>query len=113
VKDPEIVEAEKDYLEISLTDDAVVENPLPLLRGRFPWLMSVRQGALDRIVREEAMTAGNFRNEERRSPADDFADFLTGIYGEADPEKIVLFRELLEDLDKETPGVTEVVTEET
>jgi len=113
VKDPEIVEAEKDYLEISLTDEALVENPLALLRGRFPWLMSVRQGALARIIRAEAMTAGNFRNEERRSPADDFADFLTGIYGEADPEKIVLFRELLEELDKETPSVTKVITEET
>jgi hypothetical protein len=58
------------------------------------------------------MSAGNFRNEERRSPADDFADFLTGIYGEADPEKIALFRELLEDLDKETPSVTKFITEE-
>jgi exonuclease SbcD len=99
VQDPETVEAEKDYLEISLTDETLVENPLPLLRGRFPWLMSIKQGALARIMREEGMSGGSSGREERRSPADDFADFLTGIYGEADTEKLSLFRELLEDLE--------------
>jgi exonuclease SbcD len=111
-QDPEMVEAEKDYLEISLTDETLVENPLPLLRGRFPWLMSIKQGALARIIREEGMSGG-LRREERRSPADDFTDFLTGVYGEADTEKLSLFRELLEDLDKETPDVTNIITEET
>jgi exonuclease SbcD len=110
-RDPAIVEAEKDYLEISLTDETLVENPLPLLRGRFPWLMSIKQGALARILRDEALPDGA-RREERRSPVDDFSDFLTGVYGEADSEKLSLFRELLEDLDKETSAVTEIVTDE-
>jgi exonuclease SbcD len=110
--DPKIVEVEKDYLEISLADEALVENPLALLLGRFPWLMSIKQEALARRVREEALSAGTSHREDRRSPVDDFAEFLTGIYGEADPEKISLFQELLADLGKEESGVTEIVTEE-
>lgn len=112
VHDPEIVEVEKDYLEISLSDEALVENPLALLRGRFPWLMSIKQGALARRVREETLSAGISHREDRRSPADDFADFLTGIYGEADPEKLSLFRELLADMDKEESAVTGIIREE-
>jgi exonuclease SbcD len=100
-EDPAITEAAKDYLEISLDDTALVENPLALLRGRFPWLLSIRQGeafarlaAQDTGVTGEAMSAGR-----KRSPAEDFADFLTGIYGEAESDKLALFGELLAELE--------------
>ncbi|MHB9292414.1 putative DNA repair protein SbcD/Mre11 [Hollandina sp. SP2] len=94
-------EAAQDYLEIRLTDSALVENPLALLRERFPWILSVKQEAA--LARQIVLVHG-------QSPAfwegaalkralidkDDFKDFLMDIYGEADPEKIELFQELVQ-----------------
>jgi exonuclease SbcD len=95
-EDPAITEAAKDYLEISLEDTALVENPLALLRGRFPRLLSIRQGtAFARLAAQDGMTGEAAQPGRKRSPAEDFADFLRGIYGEADPEKCALFEELL------------------
>jgi exonuclease SbcD len=119
--DPALKEAENDYLEIILDDSSLVENPLPILRQRFPRILSVRQ--------EEALAflRGNFpspshtpdRKEERRSPVEDFGDFLADIYGypeapDGSPEtpgpeslapenreKIDLFRELLAEIEQD------------
>jgi exonuclease SbcD len=111
--DPALREAENDYLEIILDDSNLVENPLPLLRQRFPRILSVRQ--------EEALASlrGNFpaaspasgSREERRSPVEDFEDFLADIYGDAgasgledlareNREKTGLFRELIAELEQ-------------
>ncbi|MDR1352866.1 MAG: exonuclease subunit SbcD [Treponema sp.] len=112
--DPALKEAENDYLEIILGDSSLVENPLPLLRRRFPWILSVKQ--------EEALAflRGNFPalpraaeseyGQERRGPAEDFEDFLADIYGDPEGagledlarenrEKIELFRELLAEIE--------------
>jgi exonuclease SbcD len=96
-KNPLLSAAEGDYLEISLTDPGLVENPLALLRQRFPWLLSIKQDeAFAALVSGERRSprSGN----HRRSAAEDFADFLVDIYGEADPGKIDLFQELLGEL---------------
>ena len=93
--------AAQDYLEVVLTDSALVENPLARLRERFPWILSVKQEAA--LARQIVPVPG-------KSPAfwdgtalkralidkDDFKDFLMDIYGEADPEKIELFQELVQ-----------------
>jgi exonuclease SbcD len=101
--DSTITAAEGDYLEIVLTDKQLIENPLNLLRKRFPWILSVKQ---DRAF--SVMAAGNGilnqeelerREEGRRSPLEDFSDFLAEIYGQAGPEKIELFREILGELE--------------
>jgi exonuclease SbcD len=105
--DPEIAKAEKDYIEIYLTDQGLVENPLPLLRQRFPWILSIRQEAALSRLREgvpgEKGAVGTAR--ERRTTVEDFEDFLTGIYGAPDNEKIALFRELLGEVER---GETEI-----
>ncbi|MDR0601593.1 MAG: exonuclease SbcCD subunit D [Treponema sp.] len=111
--DPVLKEAEDDYLEIILDDSSLVENPLPLLRQRFPRILSVRQ--------EEALAClrGNFpapssvsgSGEDRRSPVEDFEDFLADVYGNPEAsgpedlarenrEKTGLFRELLAELEQ-------------
>jgi hypothetical protein len=41
------------------------------------------------------------REGERRTPAEDFEDFLMDIYGAGDEEKSRLFRELLGELETE------------
>jgi exonuclease SbcD len=100
VDDPAIAEAEKDYLEITLTGTALVDNPMPLLQNRFPRLLSVKQGeAFARLYADGGETVPAFTGK-KRSPEEDFADFLTGLYGEPDAEKAVLFRELLAELDQ-------------
>ncbi|MFP3041988.1 exonuclease subunit SbcD [Treponema primitia] len=100
INDPVVKEAENDYLEITLTDTALIDNPLPLLRPRFPQLLSVKQGeAFARLFAgsDDAVPA---LTGKKRSPEEDFADFLTGLYGEADTEKLGLFGELLTELDQ-------------
>ncbi|MDR2185542.1 MAG: exonuclease subunit SbcD [Treponema sp.] len=102
-EDPVIIEAEKDYLEISLDDTTLVENPLALLRPRFPRLLSIRQEtAFARLAAGNSGVTGEAlpHGGSKRSPSEDFADFLSGIYGEADPEKLALFGELLSELEE-------------
>jgi exonuclease SbcD len=102
-EDPAMLEAAKDYLEISLEDEGLVENPLALLRQRFPFLLSIRQGeAVARFVAEQSgLHTGTVSSGKKRSPAEDFAEFLTSIYGEADRDKLALFEELLAELEAE------------
>jgi exonuclease SbcD len=103
VADPAMIEAAKDYLEISLDDEGLVENPLALLRPRFPFLLSIRQGAaFARFAAEQSgLEAGTELSGRKRSPAEDFAEFLTSIYGEAEGDKLALFEELLAELEAE------------
>jgi exonuclease SbcD len=102
-EDDAVTEAAKDYLEISLDDQGLVENPLVLLRPRFPFLLSVRQGAgFARFGAEESGPGrGTGLSAVKRSPAEDFAEFLTDIYGEAEADKLALFGELLLELEAE------------
>jgi exonuclease SbcD len=110
-KDPLLKEAEADYIEAVLTDPVLTENPLVLLRRRFPWILSVKQDAAFealRAARPDAFSGPGLpdrtaKNGERRSPAEDFEDFLLEIYSGEDPEKsekIEAFKELLEELEK-------------
>ena len=101
-EDPAVIEAAKDYLEISLDDEDLVENPLALLRSRFPFLLAIRQGAaFARFAAEQSGPETGTFHGEKRSPAEDFAEFLTGIYGEAERDKLDLFEELLAELEAE------------
>jgi exonuclease SbcD len=102
-EDPDILEAAKDYLEISLDDEGLVENPLALLRPRFPFLLSIRQGAaFARLSAEQpGLETGTASPVAKRSPSEDFAEFLTAIYGNAEADKLALFEELLAELEAE------------
>ncbi|MDR2897555.1 MAG: exonuclease SbcCD subunit D C-terminal domain-containing protein, partial [Spirochaetaceae bacterium] len=92
-----------DYLEIELTDGEIVENPMALLRPRYPLLLSIRQ----RIVQEETETEdireriSRMGQDGRISPRDDCEAFLTGLYGSADPEKLDLFEQFAAQAEKE------------
>jgi exonuclease SbcD len=109
--DGELKEAEDDYLEIILTDSSLVENPLPLLRRRFPWILSVRQEEALAFLRENFPSLPHGPQRERRSSVEDFEDFLADIYGDPaasglenlaaeNREKIELFRELLAEIEQ-------------
>lgn len=106
-KDPLLKEAENDYIEAVLTDPGLTENPLVLLRRRFPWILSVKQGAAFSAFNSahpEALPGAELpgRGGERRTPVEDFEDFLREIYGgiSEGTEKIAAFTELLEELEK-------------
>ncbi|MDR0377909.1 MAG: exonuclease subunit SbcD [Spirochaetaceae bacterium] len=108
-RDPLLKEAETDYLEAVLTDPGLTENPLVLLRRRFPWILSVKQEAAFAALLEArpgtvpGPNAGTPKPGERRSPVEDFEDFLGEIYGGEDPdrdEKTAAFKELLDELEK-------------
>jgi exonuclease SbcD len=92
-QDGELLEAREDYLEFFLTDSSLTENALPLLQDRYPRLLSVRQEEAQRGL--QTAYAHPAASGERRDAAADFADFLTGLYGEAEEGKVKLFRELL------------------
>jgi exonuclease SbcD len=92
------------YIEISLEDLGLVENPLALLRPRFPHLLSIRQdeafSELANIHQDEKTFVHHEQN--RRGLTEDFKSFLEEIYGEADQTKTELFEKLLKESDHET-----------
>jgi len=87
-----------DYLEITLTDPSLVANPVHLLRPKFPLLLSLRQG-IGADAAPRANEAGAATTAEpspaARDPAADFDAFSSELYGEIDPERASLFREIL------------------
>jgi len=84
-----------DYLELTLTDSSLVDNPLALLRRRFPQLLSVRQGAA--LAAGPAGTTVPVAGQDgrpRRGAVEDFELFLQDLYGSAASAELDLFREL-------------------
>jgi exonuclease SbcD len=99
-RDAELLEAAGDYIEFSLSDSSLTENALPLLQARYPRLLSVRQDSARRSLgggRAELPAAGG----GPRNTAADFEEFLTSLYGQADPGKLKLFAELLSQAEAE------------
>lgn len=102
------VDVRDDYLELSLSDAHLVDNPLALLRSRYPNLLSIRQdqalSALGGEIRSSFLERERRRAGEaaRRGAADDFADFLEDLYGSADPAKIELFASLAREAEDAT-----------
>ncbi len=96
-------EVRNGYIEISLEDATLVENPLALLRSRFPHILSIRQDeaftGLSRGYPGEPIPA--IPEHTRRGLTEDFQAFLEEIYGQADPEKTGLFQKLLKEFDHE------------
>lgn len=92
---------ENDYLEITLTDPGVVANPMNLLKTRFPWLLSVRQEALESEGAGKGDIVEKTDDGAKRSAIDDFRAFELGLYGESDPEKEALFSSILEEATRE------------
>jgi exonuclease SbcD len=93
-----------EYLEITLTDDSLVANPVNLLRPKFPNLLSLRQGLLA-DEREGAVSASDGHKGEngkvsapdaaKRDPVADFEAFETMLHGNVDPARKELFAALL------------------
>jgi hypothetical protein len=91
-----------DYLEINLADGHLTENPLAVLRVRYPNLLSVRQDAA--LASAGTGTSGSpaVRGADRRNMADDFRTFLADLYGEADEAKAALFTAMAGEVADET-----------
>ncbi len=85
-----------DWLEITLTDSSLVANPIGLLRAKFPYLLSVRQGALGASSASDPTVAGE-ANGQTRDPVSDFCRFEEMLYGSVDPAKRELFASLLKE----------------
>jgi len=98
-----------DYLEISLSDAHLVENPLALLRNRFPYLLSVRQDTALRGMAEGLGAPGSVPGPStagdptsRRGAAEDFQQFLVDLYGTVDGGQKELFTTLVREADDAT-----------
>lgn len=94
------------YLEITLTDGEIVANPMNLLKTRYPWLLSVRQEALEKGSLPAGKTDGQPDQVSPAAPAkrnalDDFRAFEESLYGAADADREKLFSELLEECRRE------------
>jgi exonuclease SbcD len=103
-----------DYLEITLTDEQLVTNPVNLLRAKFPYLLSLRQG--ERAIAEsqshgntdldspDGVNAALDANQsaiDARNPLADFRQFETMLYGAIDEERARLFASLLAECEHE------------
>lgn len=101
------------YLEITLEDSGIVENPMLLLKPKFPCLLSVRQKALDSgqdgQEQQKEINTDNLQLSPEERIIRDYEEFLRDIYRnetesfftEKEEEKEYL-RKLLEDLNNET-----------
>jgi len=93
----------EDYLEIALTDGQLVENPLALLRTRYPNLLSVRQDtALAAVGALELDGRASVQANRGRNVADDFSEFLSALYGQSDEKKMDLFKKIAAEVDDAT-----------
>lgn len=94
-----------DYVEITLTDDALIANPMNLLRAKFPYLLSLRQGQSEDMHRPDEHRDQNGKqisSGEKRDPVTDFCNFEEMLYGSVDPDKKALFSALLAECSDET-----------
>ncbi|MCX7948500.1 MAG: exonuclease SbcCD subunit D [Treponemataceae bacterium] len=93
------------YLEIELTDEALVENPLSILRQRFPYLLSVKQDrALTQLSVHQLEVRRSQGRGEGKNLVEDFSLFLTELYQQADPARLELFNRLLLELEQQYQG---------
>jgi len=99
LSDPRWKQVEGDYVEALLEDADTVFNPVDALRRRFPFLLSVRQAAFERL---RAGPADLPVPEDASGPGDtvsDYREFFSQMRGEApDDEDLRLFTGLLEEV---------------
>jgi exonuclease SbcD len=97
------------YLEISLRDPSVIQNPLALLRQRYPNLLSIKQdpygghGPVDGTIKGEFPGHQDLQALGRRGAVQDFQDFLVDLYGSANPAEVELFRRLAQEVEHAAP----------
>ncbi|MDR2448179.1 MAG: exonuclease SbcCD subunit D C-terminal domain-containing protein [Treponema sp.] len=102
--------AASDYLEITLTGTALVENPLSLLSRRFPYLLRIDQSAaVNMRLRERTAVlktayAAHTHTMKKNDIVDDFSAFLGERYGAEDAyaEELALFKDMLLETEAES-----------
>jgi len=100
--DPELEAYSGDYVEAVLGDAEAVLNPMDALRRRFPYIMSLRQAAFERV--EAGSDPGYAAGREQVSVTDDFAAFYREMNGQdPDADEAALFAGLLKEAEVETP----------
>jgi exonuclease SbcD len=99
-----------DYLEITLTDTALIENPLSLLSRRFPYLLRIDQSdAVNARLRERTAVLKDMCAVhtafmmKKNDIVDDFSAFLGEIHGRKDAyeEELALFKDMLLEMEAE------------
>ncbi|MDR2782558.1 MAG: exonuclease SbcCD subunit D [Treponema sp.] len=96
-------EAADGYLEIILTDAALIDNPLSLLSGRFPYLLRIDQSnAINARLREKVAVLRTMHDTDAAHTMEEdiighFSAFLGEIYGAEDAyaEELALFKDML------------------
>jgi exonuclease SbcD len=83
--------AQSDYLEITFTDTTFIENPLAVLRPRFPHLLSIDQSnAVTMRLREGSFARNSpYRSAKKAGDSDivdDFTEFLNEIHPNTAPQ---------------------------
>jgi len=95
-----------DYLELTLTDSELIANPMNLLRSKFPYLLSLKQGigqTGDKETESGASHSSDTANPGGSlNPEDDFIRFEEMLHGTAEADRVELFRELLKECANET-----------
>lgn len=101
LSDPRYDRYSGDYVEATLSDATAVLNPMDALRRRFPFIMSLRQAAFERVADE---ASAREPGRPAASLADDFAAFHREMTGsDPDDATAALFAELYEEARREAP----------
>jgi len=94
--DTKFDEYKDDYLEITFTDESLIENPMQLLKTKFPFLLSINQSeALNRGALSSSSISEGRKTalSGNKSMQDIFKTFVQDLYKEE--ESIQIINELL------------------
>ncbi len=81
-----------DYLEITLCDTSLIENPMQLLKTKFPHLLSINQSL---ALKESSLSSGAISEERKTalsqgtSMEEIFSVFVKDLYGEQESTQII------------------------
>ena len=93
------------YLEITLTDAAVIAHPMQLLRQKFPLLLNIRQKSFMERDEDAGEEQPAFRERTAEDPItliENFKRFETAVNGETNQMKQELFEQLCKETVYET-----------
>ncbi len=90
-------EYKDDFLEITLIDNSLVSNPMNLLQKKFPYLLNLKQKAVEKQLRAENVQSSEMLKKNIESPdviVENFLEFEKEIEEEVDDKKLDCFKNL-------------------
>ncbi len=91
------------FLEITLTNNVLIENPMSLLQNKFPYLLNLKQKAVEAQIRKDNVDSAEMLTKNIEDPnviLENFVKFEHEIEEPADDKKLECFKNLFKELEE-------------